>query len=863
MKHPHRYLLSLLAAALLLCSCARTGSEAATTTAPTEETSRTDAQSATQTTTAAPIPTVVEKYLPMPFVDIEFYDDGTARDAMGNMSLTMPDTELGRVENSQVTIDGKTYTLPHLYVEKKNGMAVLRHKALSSEAELQALLRDGFTIEAYLVNGNRLSADSTEQCMTTTGQAGGFGFSVYKGKYTFGVYTGDSWRRTGLGTAYDTTSLTHLLGVYDADMGQILLYVNGKPVDTAAAPGDFRPAQNGCWERINLGADTSPSGNGTELHATKTRIADYKLYPTAMTADQAALAYDAANAALSGRDTDYELIYKDADEIPGHEVAPLFDNLAASYADVYEPTTGLVSAPTLWQTATGDLSALSAATERPATVLLGVTLTDGALHATAPDGRDLGLLYDCIAALDGKIIPAFELKDTSTASSLITLINRARLADCFVLSADAALLRTVSDATAAARTVLDRRDATPDAAKLFLEASACGTKAVLLDASTLTQQEVLAMQARSLSVFAQVKPGKAALHSAIFAGVTGILTDDSAGALAYYKSISDTTVNAPTLMVAHRGDYQNCPDNTLRSLIAAAQSGASATEFDVWLTADGHLVLNHDSKMTYWSEQLACTTSTRAQLKALRCTDKRSDGTEEVAFYDEVMHYFSQNDTHMIFTVEIKDARQEVVDKLYSITKEYGMLDRVLFICMNADIDRYAYETYGVGVQDNLSTNFPKDDIRLALAQSCLDLSALPTSYYIQWSDFSEPLCRMLRHRGIKYSPWTTSNAPDNDLHYSYGVTEFTTNVPHHSDRYIRFLKVEEGTDGGITVRAVYYDGHTEDVTDSARFVPIEGHVSYGGGKVSGSGSYAFRLNTSLPLLKKYTYTLYSQSVTR
>ncbi len=49
------------------------------------------------------------------------------------------------------------------------------------------------------------------------------------------------------------------------------------------------------------------------------------------------------------------------------------------------------------------------------------------------------------------------------------------------------------------------------------------------------------------------------------------------------------------LLVAHRGDMENCPENTLRSLESALRAGAPYVEFDVQSTADGHLVILHDS----------------------------------------------------------------------------------------------------------------------------------------------------------------------------------------------------------------------------------------------------------------------------
>ncbi len=53
---------------------------------------------------------------------------------------------------------------------------------------------------------------------------------------------------------------------------------------------------------------------------------------------------------------------------------------------------------------------------------------------------------------------------------------------------------------------------------------------------------------------------------------------------------------APHLPIgfAHRGARAECRDNTLKSFARALELGAEALESDVWLTADGVAVLDHD-----------------------------------------------------------------------------------------------------------------------------------------------------------------------------------------------------------------------------------------------------------------------------
>jgi glycerophosphoryl diester phosphodiesterase len=50
----------------------------------------------------------------------------------------------------------------------------------------------------------------------------------------------------------------------------------------------------------------------------------------------------------------------------------------------------------------------------------------------------------------------------------------------------------------------------------------------------------------------------------------------------------------PPIGFAHRGARANAPENTLEAFRLAVRLGASGLESDVWITADGHAVLDHD-----------------------------------------------------------------------------------------------------------------------------------------------------------------------------------------------------------------------------------------------------------------------------
>ncbi|MFZ1754804.1 MAG: glycerophosphodiester phosphodiesterase family protein [Caldilineaceae bacterium] len=90
--------------------------------------------------------------------------------------------------------------------------------------------------------------------------------------------------------------------------------------------------------------------------------------------------------------------------------------------------------------------------------------------------------------------------------------------------------------------------------------------------------------------------------------------------LAYYGSylLLRGPIPARSLAIAHRGDSAHAPENTLAAFRSAIEAGADMLEMDVQRSADGHLVVIHDTtvdRTTNGSGRVA--DLTLAQLQAL------------------------------------------------------------------------------------------------------------------------------------------------------------------------------------------------------------------------------------------------------
>ena len=844
----------ILVFSMLLPSCAGNASE------DTAAESVTDATAAPVTeaeTTAEP--EIETRLMPKPYIDVEFTADGGFYDAMGHVDCTLDDEKKGSVVNKEVSIGGEKYQIPHLYVKEKGGVGRLTYNDLLVQGDLYELLEGGFTLEMLVVNHNAFSSSSGEQCLASSTQSGGYNFTVYKGKYTFSVHTGGSYRNPALDGTPDRVNMTHLIGTYDPDTKSAVIYVNGEKVNEVAAEGVLALASGSGWTNIILGGDTKGDCS-TEIHSNNTRIADYKLYPSVMGMSQAATAYELMLAKFTGAEVDYEIRYYENEEtVYGFK---LFSSVEDSYAEVYEPASAMVNSPTVVTYADGkNHKVTDPDAPRPATVIFKVDTKDGVLWAYTEDGEEISPLVDAVEYLRARIIPAFSIEVEDYVPLLIDFINYHNIGDCFVISSKAEILKEVRASTRSARPILDLSWAKNiDLSQIKLYVSSARAKGVILPSDLLTAEDVTALRAYALSVFLAVEDSTAAIHDAIFKGAMGIVCPDAQRAIEYIESFEDTTLCFPTMIVAHRGDMQNCPENVMRSYMSAAESGADVIELDVYLTRDGYLAINHDTTTSKWDKKLTVTESTRAQLKALKNTESDAAADDEFTFYEEVVDYFSKNYTDVVFLVEIKDKRNAVIDRVYEVTKAAGMLDRILIICTNHDIIRYAYRTYGVAVQMNRSYLLDKTDLHATLAYACEEVTGLNSSYFTVWADVKYELNLALRHRGIKYSPWTTTTEQATDLDYSLGYPEFTTNTPHRVDSYARYLRAEIGADGSVKVFRVNYDGSESLITGKAELIVIEGNVSFKDGKIEGSGTFAFSYRSNVG---RYNYEICSMSMSK
>lgn len=178
-----------------------------------------------------------------------------------------------------------------------------------------------------------------------------------------------------------------------------------------------------------------------------------------------------------------------------------------------------------------------------------------------------------------------------------------------------------------------------------------------------------------------------------------------------------------TMVSAHRSGGGIAPENTLMAFENCAQSSSFAInifEFDLHITKDGELILLHDDTFDrtsnaaehFGKSEIRPEDYTYDELRALNMgefftTDSgetpyaglRGDDIPDnlrVVKLRDIFDYLSDYGEYR-FIIEIKNGEElgkTATDKLYSILKEYDMLDRVIVGTFQGEISEYMESTY-------------------------------------------------------------------------------------------------------------------------------------------------------------------------
>ena len=220
-------------------------------------------------------------------------------------------------------------------------------------------------------------------------------------------------------------------------------------------------------------------------------------------------------------------------------------------------------------------------------------------------------------------------------------------------------------------------------------------------------------------------------------------------------------------VICHRGywDTEGSAQNSIRSLVNADSIGAWGSEFDVWMTADGVLVVNHDATF----EGVTIETAKWKQLKTMRLKNG-----EPLPTLEQMLKCGKSLKTRLI--VEMKphsnrDHELEAARKIVKMVKKLGLEDRVEYITFSLQGMKNLKELAPEGTPVYYLNGELSPSQLAELGMAGIDYSIRVMRDHPQWIDEAHSL-------GMKVNVWTVNSDRDMEWCIHYGVDFITTNAP-------------------------------------------------------------------------------------
>lgn len=148
-----------------------------------------------------------------------------------------------------------------------------------------------------------------------------------------------------------------------------------------------------------------------------------------------------------------------------------------------------------------------------------------------------------------------------------------------------------------------------------------------------------------------------------------------------------------TEVIAHRGGGDLSTENTVESIRAAIEAGATASEIDVQRTADGHYVIFHDNTLKrLCNDPRTIQELTLEEIKKLRIT--APDGHQvRIATLEEILNT-AKDEIKLYIELKGKSAGMQMANDVYQMLVEREMVNQVRIISLNANLITQVESTY-------------------------------------------------------------------------------------------------------------------------------------------------------------------------
>lgn len=240
------------------------------------------------------------------------------------------------------------------------------------------------------------------------------------------------------------------------------------------------------------------------------------------------------------------------------------------------------------------------------------------------------------------------------------------------------------------------------------------------------------------------------------------------------------SVLAQTQTIAHRGYWQTdgSVQNSLASLQAAERLGIFGSECDVYLCADGDLMVFHDPSVTIDGQKKWIEKTPSNVLK----THTLKNG-EAMPTFDQYLQTLKQCPSIRLI-IELKsnalseEQQTELAQKTLNKVKQAGLSDRVEYIAFNLRLCQEVHRLDPQAQVAYLNGDLSPQKIK-ALGLTGLDYHIDVYKAHPQW-------IRKARKLGLKSNVWTVNRSEELQYFIEQGVDYITTDRPDLLESMLR-----------------------------------------------------------------------------
>jgi glycerophosphoryl diester phosphodiesterase len=222
-------------------------------------------------------------------------------------------------------------------------------------------------------------------------------------------------------------------------------------------------------------------------------------------------------------------------------------------------------------------------------------------------------------------------------------------------------------------------------------------------------------------------------------------------------------------VIAHRGAFKTMqyPENSIAALRHAIELNCAGSEFDVWMTSDDSLVLNHDP--VYHSLEIE--KSTCAQLSQYPLANG-----EPLPTLKKFLLAAIENNNSTRLVLEIKPSRvskargEEVAKRIVSLVSTLGAKKYITYISFDYNILKTILKEDPAAITQYLNGDQPPEQIK-GDGIAGLDYHYSVFKKYPQWITAAKQL-------HLQLNAWTVNDNTDMNWLLDSGFNFITTNEP-------------------------------------------------------------------------------------